>query len=223
MPSHWSAVGRSLRKAVARATVQRGYRAVSGIATLAFAPFSRQANTAQFPSPLTVPAISPTNITAALRPDRVVAFHRKGSKIRNPAVTQMTMERADTRLVPSFMNKPLTPHSTMAKLAYTIQWITSSSSRKNYDRRQGQKHAPHLHLVQALPQHHERQHHREDGKHPSEWSDHGSVLLSQRRVVSESTQPGSNAAQKAVSNSATVALQLPSHLHQHPNGDRQHA
>src|SRR3981189_2184323 len=87
MPSHCGAVGRSLRKAVARATVHRGYRAVSGIATLAFAPFSRQANTAQFPSPLTVPAISPTNITAALRPDSVVAFHMKGTKIRNPAVT----------------------------------------------------------------------------------------------------------------------------------------
>src|SRR5258708_21908787 len=118
MPIHWSSVGRSLRNAVARTTVHSGYKAVSGIATLAFAPFSRQANTAQFPSPLTVPAISPTNITAALRPDSVVALHMKGTKIRNPAETQITMERADTRLVPSFMNKPLTPHSTIAKLAY---------------------------------------------------------------------------------------------------------
>src|SRR5207302_3185119 len=135
--------------------------------TLAFAPFSRHANTAQFPSPLTVPAISPTNITVPLSPDSVVAFHMKGTKARKPAVTQITMERADTRLVPSFMNRPLTPHSTMAKLAYTIQWITSSSHRKDYDRRQGQKHAPQLHFVQALPQHHECQHHREHGKHPA--------------------------------------------------------
>src|SRR6202011_6119087 len=173
--------------------------------------------------PLTVPAISPTNITVVLRPDTVVALHMKGSKTRKPAVTQITMKEADTRLVPSFINKPLIPHSTMAKLACTIQWITSSSSRKDYDRRQGQKHAPHLHFVQTLPQHHERQHHCEDGKHSGEWSDHGSLLFSQRRVVSESTQPGSNPAQKAVSNSATVAVELPSHLHQHPDGDRQHA
>src|SRR2546430_10159602 len=171
MPNHCRDVGRSLRNAVARATVHRGYRAVSGIATLAFAPFSRHANTAQFPSPLTAPAIRPTNITPVLSPDSVVAFHMKGSKTRNPAVTQITMERADTRLVPSFMNKPLTPHSTMAKLAYTIQWITCSSNRKDYDRRQGQKHAPRLHFVQTLPQHHERQQHREHGKHPGEWSD----------------------------------------------------
>src|SRR5712692_2599274 len=117
MPIHWSDDGRSLRKAVARTTVHSGYKAVSGIATLAFAPFSRHANTAQFPRPLTVPAISPTNITVALRPDRVVTFHMKGTKRRKPAVTQITMERADTRLVPIFMNKPLTPQSTMATLA----------------------------------------------------------------------------------------------------------
>src|SRR2546426_6276555 len=121
MPSHWSAVGRSLRNAVARATVHRGYRAVSGIATLAFAPFSRHANTAQFPSPFTDPAINPTNITPELRPVSVVILHRTGSKTTNPAVTQMTMERAETRLVPSFMNKPLIPHRTMAKPAYAIQ------------------------------------------------------------------------------------------------------
>src|ERR1700736_1074635 len=223
MPSHWSAVGRSLRKAVARATVHRGYRAVSGMATLAFAPFSRHANTAQFPSPLTAPAISPTRIIAALRPDSVVVIHMKGSKTTKPAVTQITMERADIRLVPSFMNKPLTPHSTMAKLAYTIQWITSSSNRKDYDRRQGQKHAPHLHLVQPLPQNYERQHHREHGKDSGEWSDYGSILFSQGSKVPESTQSGGNAAQEAIRDAATVAIHLPSHLQQHPKGDRQHA
>src|SRR5436190_3832166 len=143
MPIHWSDVGRSLRNAVARTTVHSGYKAVSGIATLAFAPFSRHANTAQFPSPLTVPAISPMNSTPALRPASVVPLQKKGSKTTNPAVTQMTMERAETRFVPSFMNKPLTPHSTMAKPAYAIQCITSSSNRKDHDGRQGEKHATH--------------------------------------------------------------------------------
>jgi hypothetical protein len=84
---------------------------------LAFAPFSRHANTAQFPSPFTVPAIRPTKIIAALRPDNVVVVHRNGRRATNPAVTQITIERAETRFVPSFMNKPLTPQSTMATLA----------------------------------------------------------------------------------------------------------
>src|SRR2546430_691020 len=119
----------------------------------------------------------------------------------------MTMERAETRLVPSFMNKPLTPHSTMAKPAYAIQCITSSSNRKDHDGRQGEKHATHLHLVQPLPQHHERQHHREYGKQSGNWGDDGSILLSEGCIISESAHPGSNAAQNAVRDAATVAIQ----------------
>jgi hypothetical protein len=38
----------------------------------------------------------------------------KGSRTTNPAVTQITMERAEMRLVPSFMNNPVTPHNRMA-------------------------------------------------------------------------------------------------------------
>src|SRR5581483_7615108 len=103
IPSHCRALGRSRRKAVARTTVHSGYKAVRGIATLAFAPFSRQANTAQFPSPFTAPARSPTNITPALSPASGVTIQRNGSITSNPAVTQMTMERAETRFVPSFI------------------------------------------------------------------------------------------------------------------------
>src|SRR5437879_11678499 len=97
MPSHWSAVGRSLRNAVARATVHRGYRAVSGIATLAFAPFSRHANTAQFPSPLTAPAIRPTNITPVLSPDSVVDFHLKETITRHTAVSETSLQLDETK------------------------------------------------------------------------------------------------------------------------------
>src|SRR5438105_12338317 len=135
----------------------------------------------------------------------------------------MTMERAETRLVPSFMNKPLTPHSTIATPAYAIQCITSSSDRKDHDGRQGEKHAPHLHLVQPLPQHQERQHHREYGKKPGNWSDDGSILLAEGGIISESPQSGSHAAQNSISNAAPVSIQLPSHLYQHTNRYRQHA
>ena len=59
---------------------------------------------------------------------------------------------------------------------------------------QGQKHAPHLHFVQPLPQNHERQHDREYRKHSGERSDDGSILFPQGRIVAESSKPGCNAA-----------------------------
>jgi len=102
-------------------TVHNGYKAVSGIATLAFAPFSREAKIAQFPSPFTIPAISPAEIAPALKPARVVILHMKGTRTTKPIVTQMTMERAEIRLVPSFMNNPQTPHSAIAKPAFASQ------------------------------------------------------------------------------------------------------
>ncbi len=171
---------------VAKTTVHSGYKAVRGMATLAFAPFSRHANTAQFPRPLTAPAINPTKITRALSPASVLPLHKTGSKTTKPAVTQMTMERAETRFVPSFMNKPLTPHSTMATLAYTIQCITNSSNRKNHNGRQRENHAAHLHFVQPLPQYDEGQHNREYREQPCHRSDDRSILLSQGRVIAKS-------------------------------------
>src|SRR2546429_8483175 len=97
IPNHCSTVGRSLRKADARTIVHSGYRAVSGIATLAFAPFSRQANTAQFPSPLTAPAIKPTSITRALTQVRHALVIQKFfdlKRIANPAPAMAAIETA---------------------------------------------------------------------------------------------------------------------------------
>jgi len=65
----------------------------------------------------------------------------------------------------------------MAKPAYAIQCITNSSNRKNYNGRQGQKHAPDLHFIQPIVQHHERQYYREHGKQSGNWSDEGNILF----------------------------------------------
>jgi len=132
---------------------------------------------AQFPSPFTPPAISPAEIAPALKPARVVILHMKGTRITKPMVTQMTIERAEIRLVPSFMNNPQTPHNRIAKPAFAIQGMGSSSNRKDYDRRQRQNYAAHLYFVQTLAQHDERQYHREQGEQSGDRSDDRSVLL----------------------------------------------
>src|SRR5207249_9286699 len=97
-----------------------------------------------------------------------------------------------------------------------------SSNRKNYDRRRGQNYAAHLHFVQTLAQYNECQHHSEQGKEPGDRSDNRSVLLTQSREISQSSQPGEKAAQHTVCSTTTIAIQLAPHLQEHAKSHRQH-